>query len=190
MFVLALLEYPLYYTYFVLPTALLMGAISAAAMPRAVLRVPVWLPPALLVVAGVTLVVVTADYLRLEEDVRSLRFERARIGLDRPRHELSRPLLLTHVGAFARFARSPERNGMRENELRTMQQVAQRFPSADNIVRYAAALAMNDHPTKATEVLRRVCKTHAALTCEENKRRWAALGERQPAIAEVSWPAH
>jgi hypothetical protein len=188
MFVLALLEYPLYYTYFLLPTGFLMGAISAAAMPRAVLQVPAWLAPALLVVAGITLAVVTSDYLGLEADVRSLRFERARIGMDRPRHELSQPLLLTHVAAFAQFARTPERSDMSKAELGTMNDVAQRFPSAENIVRYAAALALNKRQDQAADVLRRVCKTHSVTACADSEKLWRALGKREPNIASTPWP--
>lgn len=188
MFVLALLEYPLYYAYFLLPTGVLMGAISAVAMPRAVLKVPAWLAPALLAISGFTMAIVASDYLGLEHDVRSLRFERARIGMDRPRHVLSQPVLLTHVAAFAQFARTPERKGMKAAELRSMEEVVQRFPSAENIVRYAAALALNDRQAQATEVLRRVCKIHNVVVCESNKSLWGALGQRQAAIASTPWP--
>ena len=58
----------------------------------------------LLLAVVAALPLVGADYVRLEEDVRSLRYEQARIGIDRPQHELSSPILLTHVGAFTRFA--------------------------------------------------------------------------------------
>ena len=184
----ALVEYPLYYTYFLLPIGLLIGVISATTMPQAVLRVPAWLAPALLAVTGVLLAVITSDYLGLEADLRSLRFERARIGTDRPRHELSHPLLLTHVAAFAKFARTPEREGMSAADLGAMNAVAHRFPSAENIVRYAAALALNQHNVEATEVLRRICKMHHAAACETQKALWQALGQRQPAIAAVRWP--
>jgi O-antigen ligase len=187
-FIHALLEYPLYYTYFLLPTGFLMGGISAVAMPRAVFGVPPWLAPSLLVVAGITLGVVTSDYLGLEDDVRSLRFEAARIGMDRPRRDLSQPVLMSQLAAFARFARSPEREGMSEGDLRAMDEVVQRFPSRQNIVRYAAALAINDQPSRAADVLRRICKTHSLLDCDTSKALWLALGERQPAIAKVPWP--
>lgn len=187
-FVHALVEFPLYYAFFLLPVGLLMGGISAVAMPRAALNAPAWLAPALMVIACVALTVLTSDYLGLEEDVRSLRFEQARIGIDRPPHELSRPVLLTQMSAFTRFARTPERRGMSDAELKAMAAVVQRFPSGANAVRYAAALALNDKAGQASDALRSVCKMSRAPECEAMKALWRAIGGRQPVIGRVPWP--
>ena len=135
------------------------------------------------------LAVVTWDYLAIEEDINSLRYERARIGLDHPQRVLSKPLLLTQLGAYTRFARTAEHAAMSAPELAAMATVVQRFPSGPNLVRYAAALAMNDRPALASEALRDVCKMSRAAGCDEMKRLWRALGETRPALAKVPWPS-
>ncbi len=184
----AMVEYPLYYAYFLLPIGLVMGVISAVTMPLASIKVPASVVALLLGTAGIALATVASDYFGLEEDVRSLRFEHARIGIDKPRHELSRPVLLTQVGAYTRFARSPERDGMSDAELRAMADVVRRYPSGANMVRFAAALALNERPEDATQVLRRVCKLESVFACEGMKTLWRGLGARLPAISRLAWP--
>lgn len=184
----AMVEYPLYFAYFLLPAGVLMGGLCATTMPRATIPVSRWLSALVLGSTCATLLLVCADYLKLEDDVRSLRYEHARIGIDRAPHELSTPVLLTHMGAFTRFARTAERKGMSERELQAMAAVVMRFPSGPNIVRYAAALSINGQPEAASDALRRVCKMNRLPTCESMKKLWIGLGEREPAIALVSWP--
>jgi O-antigen ligase len=184
----AMLEFPLHYAYFLLPTGYLMGAVSATTIPDAEVKAPAWVGSVLLGTAGLMLAVITSDYLGFARDVDSLRFERARIGIDRPKRELSNPMLLSQLGAFAFFARTPERKGITEVELQAMEQVSKRFPSADNLVRFAAAMALNDRPDRAAQALRRICKTHAPSICEASKARWVALGALQPSIATIDWP--
>ncbi|MES2099510.1 MAG: Wzy polymerase domain-containing protein [Pseudomonadota bacterium] len=186
----ALLEFPLYYSFFLLPVGLLMGGVSAAAMPRAVVRVPAWFAPTLMVAVGAVLAVLVSDYRGIARDVTELRFEQARIGVSRARAEASRPWLLTQMAAFIRFAHTPEREGMTESELGAMAAVVQRFPSGPNAVRYAAALALNGRPNEAADVLRPVCRMDRPPMCERMQVLWRALGERQAAIAKVPWPAN
>lgn len=184
----AMVEYPLYYAYFLIPVGLLMGGISAVCLPRAAVRVPVLAVPLLLALAALGLGLVARDYLGIEADLRSLRFERARIGVNRPPREMSTPLLLTQMGAFVHFARTPEREGMGAAELAAMGDVVERFPSAANMVRYAAALALNERPADAAQVLRRVCRIQSREACTDMQALWTALGERRPALAALPWP--
>ena len=188
-FVHAMLEYPLHYAYFLVPVGVLMGAVSAVTMPRGALEVPRWLAPVLLVVASGATLVTGFEYVRLEEDVRHFRFAQARVGTRIAPYEHTDVVFLTQLGQFLDFARTPEREGMSAGELRQMAAVVRRFPSKENTVRYAAALAINGRPADASDALRRVCKTNPELACEAMKSLWRALGERKPPIAEVPWPA-
>ena len=188
LFVHSMLEYPLYYSYFLIPVGLLMGGISAMAMPRAIVKTPSWFGLSLIAAAGSLLILVTHDYLGIAEDIEALRFERARIRLDLPAHTLSNPYLLTHLGAYTRFARKPEAPGMSAAELDAMEAVVQRFPSGPNTVRYAAALAVNERPKQAAEALRPVCRMVEAQGCASMKSLWLALGKRAPMIGAVPWP--
>lgn len=184
----ALVEYPLYYLYFLLPSGFLAGVVSAGTAPRRELWAPVWLLWMLLGIFCLAIGVILSDYLGLERDMYILRFEQARIGLNVVQVKRSNPVLLTQVNALLQFARTPERNGMMEEELRSMAKVVKRYPSGPNAVRYAAALAINNRPAQAMEVLRPVCKLAVESKCSAMKELWTSLGSRNVGLAKVPWP--
>ena len=184
----AMTEYPLYYTYFLLPTGWWLGAAFSAGKAPAAFKLPAWFVGMLLATISIVLMVVAADYFRLEEDVRAVRFEQAHIATDRPRLELSSPLVLTQLGAFTRFTRTKEHDGMTDNELNAMRDVVHRYPSGANVVRYAAALARNSRPNEARDELRRICKIEPQKTCGLMQILWKSLGDKVPAISQIAWP--
>ncbi|MES2991033.1 MAG: Wzy polymerase domain-containing protein [Pseudomonadota bacterium] len=187
-FVHAMLEYPLHYAYFLLPVGALMGAVSSGAMPHAALAAPRWIAPLLLALACGITAAVTNDYFTIEEDVRRWRFGQARIGMAAAPQRNSQVVVLTQLESFLYFAQTPEREGMNAAELNSMAAVVRRFPSKENTMRYAAALAVNDRPGDASEALRRICKINPPAACNGAKSLWRALGSRKPAIARVPWP--
>jgi hypothetical protein len=187
-FVHAMLEYPLHYAYFLLPVGVLMGAVSSGAMPSAAWVMPRWVAPFLLALASGITVVIANEYFKLEEEVRRWRFQQARVGMTAAPQQHSEVVLLTQLDSFLNFARTPEREGMSGAELDRMAAVVYRFPSKENALRYAAALAINSRPEEARQVLRRICKINPPGACEGAKSLWGALGKRRPAIAMVPWP--
>ena len=185
------LEYALYYTYFLLPFGMLCGGLWVQLMPGMRLQTPRWFFPALLGFAGMAVVAVTHDYAGLDADYRTMRMERARVGLDKLDLVPSNPLLLNHAAAFIQFSRRPEHENMSKQEIVDMGRVAMRFPSAPNLLRYAAALKLNGSPVEANEVLRRICKTHDPAMCASMKELWAGIGKRRGPIEATTytWPA-
>jgi len=184
----AQVEYPLAYTYFLLPVGVLCGLLSASTFPAPVRAIPVWLSLLLLSGAAAVLAVVALDYLTFEQQLRRLRFDQARIGLDTPRPASVPIRLLTQLDAMLRFAQTPERENMTEAELDEMRGTVARFPSGANMVRLAAALAINHRPDEAVQVLQRVCKLESEVGCRNMEGLWTALGDRRPAIRQVAWP--
>lgn len=185
-----LLEFPLEYAYFLLPLGLLCGAITAEVMPSASFSLHKSLTPVLLVLAAGSTALVAGEYFRIETDLQALRYELARVGLDKPRHQYSKVTWLTQLGGFLRFAQTPERQGMSEEELAWMGRVATRYPYWFGVVRYSAALALNDHPASAQQALSKICKTHPEAVCRNAQELWLALGKAQPKIRSVAWPAN
>lgn len=187
-FVHAMLEYPLYYTYFLLPVGVLMGVVSWTTLPRAVLRVPRFVAPILLALGCAVLAVTAVEYFSIEDEVRRLRFRQARMGMSQAVPEPNNARLLTQLREFLFFARTRERAGMSPAELEVMAAIVRRFPSRENIVRYAAALALNAQPERAEQTLRPLCHINLEGDCLAMKALWTALGKTQPAIAIVPWP--
>ncbi|WP_162249328.1 PglL family O-oligosaccharyltransferase [Rhizobacter sp. Root16D2] len=185
----AQVEYPLAYTYFLLPAGVLCGLLCADGPTASVRVVPAWLSPMLLCGAASLLFVVSVDYLTVEQQMMRLRFEQARIGLHAPQSTLPPIRLLSQFDALLQFARTPERKDMTELQLGEMRQTVARFPSGANMVRLAAALALNNQSEEAVQVLRRVCKLEPEATCQNLTALWAVLGARQPAIQRVTWPS-
>lgn len=184
----ALLEYPLYYSFFLLPIGMLAGGACAALTPAAALRVGRGWSLAVLLMAGAGLAVLTRDYFGLEADLRAIRLEQARVGLALGIQPLSRPWMLDHLSAYMQFARTREHENMSDAELAEMAAVARRFPSGPNLVRYASALMLNRQPAQAADVLRRVCKTETPQTCKGLQQLWARLGALRHAPADYTWP--
>jgi hypothetical protein len=184
----ALLEYPLYYSFFLLPIGMLAGGVCASLMPGAALRVWRGWSLAVLLMAGAGVVVLTRDYFGLEADLRAIRLEQARVGLAQGIEPLSHPWMLDHLAAYMQFARKREHEDMSDAELAEMQVVARRFPSGPNLVRYASALMLNRQPEQAADVLRRVCKTETPQTCLRLQQLWSRLGELRKAPSDYVWP--
>jgi O-antigen ligase len=184
----AQVEFPLAYTLFLLPAGALAGLLCATTLPKWVRPMPVWVMPTGSAAGAVVLALVLCDYLEVERQLQVIRFNQAHIGLHRPRTAESPIRLLTQLDALLRFARTPEREGMSDAELREMGHVAQRYPSSPNLVRYAAALAINGQQDAAVQVLRRICKLALPPECDAMQRLWDSLGGRYEAIRQVAWP--
>ena len=184
----AMFEFPMEYAYFLLPTGLLMGAISASVAPQASLRLPAGLLTVLATAATAVTAVVVMDYLAIEEDMRVIRFEEARIGTQKPRTEPPPTLLLTQLEGFLRFARDHARADMTPAQLDSMRKAVSRYPYSYSTLRYATALALNDQSEKARSALLPICKTHPPSACESARLHWEALGKNEPRIAAIGWP--
>jgi len=150
----SLLEYPFAHTYFLLPAALLAGAVCGA--PGAVAGM---LPPprfrasrwalALGVVAIGLLLAFARDYIWLEEDFRANRFERANFS-NRPSHEsLDKAVLLDHLAAMSAGMNLEIRAGMPAEQIESMHSVARRFHFLPPRLDYARALALNGRMAEA-----------------------------------------
>jgi len=188
-FVHALVELPLSYTYFLLPAGLLAGLLEAQhptgwrrTIPAAWMLAP---SAAALVLLGL----ITADYLRVEENVRTLRLEVARIGTGRIVSEAPQLLLLTQWADYLHFARTEPRAGLGEAELAHMAAVTRRFPYQRAQFDQAVAQALNNRPAEAALTLRRLCNLQWPLECRRKLAEWRELTqEHYPELGAVTLP--
>jgi O-antigen ligase len=185
----ALLEFPLHYAYFLLPCALMVGALEAIpasttksgpTVSRRVLACTV----ALLVGA---LGWVATEYSRVETAATAQRFDQLGIG---PAIDIAPPnvLLLDQPREFHRFVTSRARPGMSEQDIEWMRRVALRSPSPPALLRYALALGLNGRHREANRVLSQLCKTASPDRCLEGNASWRALQAEYPALTAVPYP--
>jgi O-antigen ligase len=154
----SLLEYPFAHTYFLLPAALLAGAVSgaptaagSATLPRT--RASGW-AIALAVVATGLLLALARDYIWLEGDFRANRFERANFT-NRPDHEsLGQPLVLDQLAAVTASAHLEIRAGMPAEEIEHLRTLTRRFHFLPLRLDYARALALNGRLAEAEHEIR------------------------------------
>lgn len=183
----AMLELPLHYAYFLLPAALVMGALNMRLCARPMLTVGRWSIFLVWLVSVALLGLLIRDYLRVESSYQDLRFEWAHIKFE-TRGKPPEVLLLTQWREFIRLARFEPSSGMNVNDLDWMRKVNNANPSTGGFLKLATALAMNKQPEEAQLWLRRVCKIVTESQCAAVKAAWGQQSLANPAIAAVPWP--
>ena len=144
----SMLEFPYAHSYFLLPAALLAGAVTGSTqltqvpgLPRAYVATP-W---ALALAAGTAalLAITSWEYLRIEDDFRLNRFARANFGTVVSHQNLDEPWVLDQLGALNASARLEAKPGMTPAQLEAMHRLARRFHMISVRLDYAKALALN-----------------------------------------------
>lgn len=186
----SLVEFPLYYAYFLLPIGLLMGALQVN-LPKTktwnirLPQFPLWSGA----IAAIALfAAILVEYPPWEQEWQRLRFEKARIGA-RENIPAPRVFLLTEFPEIAKFARAEAKPNMSKADLDEMFRVVQRFGWANNLFKYAVATGLNGDPKKAEETLARLCKMHTEKNCMEARETWRELSrEKYPELGNIKFP--
>ena len=184
----AMLEFPLYYAYFLLPVGMVMGLLNVRLGAPAVLSMGVWFTRALWLAAVVLLGLIIRDYRQIEPNYQTLSINPAlralRVISDAPPDVL----LLTQWRDYIEFARKQPKAGSDEAELAKMRNITALFPSTLFNYKLAVALALNNQPDEARIWLIRMCKVVSADQCQKAQRFWANEALKHPEIAAIAWP--
>lgn len=187
----SLLEFPLDYAYFLLPTGLLMGALDAkdpqarsVTTSRALYAVPF---------AGLLTLSTWVGYeffWKVVDTSRTLRFVAAGIGTDKvPRVAEPDVILLDRIREMHRFILTPARIDPDPAYLAWVRDVAQRHAFPPAMLRHALVAGLNHQPAEAEQVLVRICKMHPVGSCDEGRKSWALLQEMHPELVSIRYPA-
>lgn len=140
----ACLEYPIEYSYFLIPSFLMLGLIDNNQGRGRPLPVGFcWLPFGIAVFFLCSLTVVWREYRVLEEDHRLMRAQNFGLPVERDLVLSGKLVLLSGEREFLKFARTEVTAPLPRNELEWMKMVAYRYPLAVVIYRYSSALAAN-----------------------------------------------
>lgn len=183
----AMLELPLHYAYFLLPTGMVMGVLNSRIGGKLMWSTPRWTLIGLWLAATVLLSGIVSDYLRVESSFQTLRFELARIGT-LPPGKPPEVVFLTQLRERIRFMRYEAKPGISSEELTWVLQVVNAYPGGGVLYKAATALALNNRPQEARQWLKRICKISSVEECDLIKRVWAQDALGNPLIAAVSWP--
>jgi Virulence factor membrane-bound polymerase, C-terminal/O-Antigen ligase len=173
----SLLEFPFTHTFFLLPAAVLAGAItlpsggSLRSDPR--LASCASRPALAVAVLAMALLVMTAwDYLQFEAEFRANRFDKGRVGRPAEHDPHLGPVVLDHLAALNAGAHIEARPGMPPNEIALLGRVARRFHLLPSRYEYAKALALNGRMADAQAELDMIRGIYAPVLWEQIERQW------------------
>jgi hypothetical protein len=182
----AMVELPLHYAYMLLPTGMVMGALNTRSAAVVVARTSRAWVGAIWLGALVLLAAITRDYMIIEADLLSLRFEKAfnMVPANSPPKDV---LVLSHLSEFIDIGRSSASSGMSQQQLNKLRDGANAFPSASNLYLYTAALALNGREDEARLMIRKLEKTMPPETYQKMGRTWAAQSRTNEQLQKVEW---
>lgn len=185
----AMVELPLHYAYFLLPTGLVMGILNARLDAKVIFSTSRWTLAVIFLATSAIVGVVIRDYFRIEASYNAFRFEKARIGLGKtPLGKPPEVLMLTHLREWNRLARFEVSPGMTPQQLEWMEAVTNAFPSVAGVYRLATAFAMNNRPEDARLWLRKICKITDEKECALIQRAWEDESIGRAGKVSVQWP--
>lgn len=181
----ALVEFPLQYAYFLLPTGLVMGMLHTRLNTRVVANTSYWVLFSICLAASVVLGVTVRDYAQVDVSYGLLRLEQSIIGQGRP--PMGGPpdvWALNQLRAWIVVTRYKPHAGMTQEELEKMTAITRLYPSLYLTYELAAALALNGRPEEANIWLKKMCKISDEKQCREGQRKW----EQDSRLPTVQWP--
>ncbi len=181
-----MVELPHAYAYFLLPAGLCIGILSAQEFFHFNFSRRIY--AGFVALSAIIVSWIFVEYRVIEADHRLMRFES--IGIERRPADAVAPnvVLLTQLEEFIRFARTEAREGMTDEELRWMEQVAHRYPYPPALMRYTLALGLNNRPEEAALELRRLQKSQPADQFKEVRDVWPSLVGLYPQLGKVKLP--
>lgn len=184
----AMLEFPLHYSYFLLPVGLVVGILSRECSGLRKWSTPGWALAVGWTVAALLVAGIVSDYFKAEASYRVVRFEAARIGT-LPIGAAPEVLLLTQLRENINFMRYQVREGMASSDIQTLEAVATTYPGPGRSYKVAKALALNHQAIEAAAWLRKICKISSPDECALIRRAWLADAIADTRIAAVPWPS-
>jgi hypothetical protein len=186
----SMLEYPLHYAYFLVPTALMAGAIdSGVAGANRIRKIRVKKEIVIVALLGGFFVfwITVRDYLRAEAAFTSLQFEDAGI---RARGATKAPdlLALNQLREIFDFRTMEPRENMSDAEVLHARKILEIYPSPRNFMTLAAIYGLNKRPDEAVSILKKMCKFVSKEQCGAAKNNWIRLQARNSSVKNIEWP--
>ena len=182
----AMLELPLYYAYFLLPTGLVLGALCHRYDFGGGISIHRRLIISLISLSFLFLVLVVKDYFEIESNFQAFQFERARIGT-LPKREAPDVIVITQLRDFLKFARMDPRKGVGDVELQWMIDVTNTYPSPANMLNLIEFLVLNDKLNEAQKWMMRAQRVSSENQYKIIKTIWENKAKTNPVYNSVLW---
>lgn len=182
----AMLEFPLSYAYFLIPTGYFMGILYGRSSSEFCFKFYFPKGGGLIIfcVALVTYLVVVRDYLSVEQRYNEMLFEKARIGVNHPM-QVPDVFVLNDLQALIRTARVEPTADASSSDIESIRQVVRTFPSAGNFFLLAQMYALNNDRAMAQKWLAKGCVLISEIECNALRLAWNAKAMQRPEFLNV-----
>ncbi len=188
----SMFEYPLYYSYFLLPAGFLFGSMSQREkysleiLPSFMNRIVV-LP--VVFFCGLIFIQITLEYPQWEREWRNARFEILKFTKTEPAAPPS-PAILDPIEDLLWFVRYPIDTGMSQIDLNRAKKVANRYSHTIVFFRYSQMAALNGRSEDASYYLRLLCRFHSKSACDQARKDWTEAGMTTwPKLSGIQFPS-
>lgn len=183
----SLVEFPLYYTYFLLPVGLLLGSVQPYAGGRSYGSVPK-LAGFVVLLAGVLVLAITVkEYLAIERSFYALRYE-SRGMVTSLSSSPPKVFALTHMAEHLRFARSAPDPAATQSQFETMEDVVRVTPGAYIMYKLAKNYGLAGNRDKAAFWLRQLCDKTDVTQCKQAREKWEWSVQQGLSPQLIPWP--
>lgn len=175
----SMLEFPFAHAYFLLPAALLAGAILPLPLAVAPLRdgtvlcASRWMR-ALAAATALLFGTLVWEYFQLESDFRFNRFERANFSAPVGPQSLEKRWILDQLAALNASARIQVTPGMPAAQLEELHRLARRFHFLSIRLEYAKALALNGRGSDAAKEMQTIRSIYPPRRFDQIESNWRA----------------
>lgn len=186
----AMLEFPLHYAYFLLPTGMLIGALTV--MTHQVHTLKLSLAPFILwLTCGLMLSLTIRDYLKVEILVADMRAEAAHVAVHHA-VETSDVWLLTQWRDYIDLSKYKVSGNENPRDLARIRGLALAIPAPIVFVTYAKAQVMQNQPIEAIQWLNTMCSISSIEVCQQVQTHWKYLASQNPKATFPEWnvPTH
>lgn len=187
----AMVEYPLYYAYFLLPVGFLMGVLSGV-RASATLVASHWQRSVVVLIGAMTgalFLRVVWEYFPFEADWQLMRFQEAHIGS----RAVTKPppaTVLTSLRDFLYWSRVEPAPGMEPRSIARIGEISERFAYAAPMYRFALVQGLNGRANEAQKTLARLCRMQTEAACQSARKDWEQKGAGEfPQLATIPFPA-
>jgi hypothetical protein len=175
----SLVEYPLWYAYVLVPTALVMGMIHHEELDSQVLTLPRHTLLIVFMLSAAEMLTVATDYRRLVTGFRALGWENLGLKADEGTTERPEWTLFPHYYDYFQFAKSKARENMSADEIAFMERSAKRFGYTPVMMRMSLIYALNGRSGDAVRTLQTLKNLHPGHYLETYSN-WQTMAKYSP----------
>lgn len=177
----SMVEFPLWYAYVLMPTALLLGAAHQSQFGSKQIALPRWVAASVFVVMAAGIVAVATDYRRLVVGFRALGFENLGMVADDGSTEKPSLTMFPQFYDYFRFAKTRARAGMAPAEIAAMERTESRFGYVPALMRMTMVYALNGRENDAVRTMETLRHLHPGNYAEAYET-WKQMSVGQPAL--------